>query len=91
VILAGVVARHWVEGLLVGTMMAGAMLAGMGVAKFGAALRFIPDPVISSFTGGGGGEGKRRDLEAHILMRGFARPAQVPHQDAAYAESATAK
>jgi SulP family sulfate permease len=52
VILAGIVARHGVDGLLVATIMAGAMLAGMGLAKFGAALRFIPDPVISGFTAG---------------------------------------
>jgi SulP family sulfate permease len=52
VILAGVVARHGADGLLIATLMAGAMLVAMGVAKFGAALRFIPDPVISGFTAG---------------------------------------
>jgi len=52
VILAGVVGRHGVEGLLLATLMAGCMLVAMGVAKFGAALRFIPDPVISGFTAG---------------------------------------
>ncbi len=52
VILAGVVARFGVDGLLVATMMAGVMLTAMGLAKFGAALRFIPTPVISGFTAG---------------------------------------
>jgi SulP family sulfate permease len=52
VILAGVVARHGPDGLLIATLMAGAMLVAMGVAKFGAALRFIPNPVISGFTAG---------------------------------------
>jgi SulP family sulfate permease len=52
VILAGVVAKHGVDGLLVATMMAGVMLLAMGLAKFGRAIRFIPDPVISGFTAG---------------------------------------
>jgi SulP family sulfate permease len=52
VILAGVTARHGVDGLLIATIMAGLMLVAMGIAKFGAALRFIPNPVISGFTAG---------------------------------------
>ena len=52
VILAGVVARHGADGLLVATVMAGVMLLAMGLARFGAAIRFIPDPVISGFTAG---------------------------------------
>ena len=52
VILAGVVARHGTGGLLVATLMAGVMLLAMGLARFGAAIRFIPDPVISGFTAG---------------------------------------
>ncbi|WP_428375627.1 SulP family inorganic anion transporter [Lichenicoccus sp.] len=52
VILAGVVARHGAGGLLVATLMAGVMLLAMGFARFGAAIRFIPDPVISGFTAG---------------------------------------
>ena len=52
VILAGVVAEHGPAGLLAATMMAGAMLVAMGLARFGRAIRFIPDPVISGFTAG---------------------------------------
>lgn len=52
VILAGVVAHHGVGGLLVATMMAGVMLVVLGLAKFGRALRFIPDQVIRGFTAG---------------------------------------
>jgi SulP family sulfate permease len=52
VILAGVTAHHGVDGLLIATVLAGIMLVGMGLAKFGAALRFIPNPVISGFTAG---------------------------------------
>jgi len=52
VILAGVVAKHGAGGLLTATLMAGVMLVGMGAARFGRAIRFIPDPVISGFTAG---------------------------------------
>ncbi len=52
VILAGVVAKHGTGGLLIATIMAGMILVAMGAAKFGRAIRFIPDPVISGFTAG---------------------------------------
>ncbi|HET7656557.1 MAG TPA: SulP family inorganic anion transporter, partial [Luteimonas sp.] len=52
VILAGVVAQFGVSGLLVATLMAGVMLVAMGLARFGAVIRFIPDPVIVGFTAG---------------------------------------
>ncbi|QDW65920.1 SulP family inorganic anion transporter [Luteimonas granuli] len=52
VILAGVVAQFGVGGLLVATLMAGVILVGMGVARMGAVIRFIPDPVIVGFTAG---------------------------------------
>ncbi|MGN6512256.1 MAG: SulP family inorganic anion transporter [Lysobacteraceae bacterium] len=52
VILAGVVAKFGVSGLLVATLMAGVMLVAMGLARLGAVIRFIPDPVIVGFTAG---------------------------------------
>lgn len=52
VILAGVTAKHGVDGLLLATLMAGVMLILLGVAKFGGVIRFIPDPVIVGFTAG---------------------------------------
>jgi SulP family sulfate permease len=52
VILAGVVGRFGVDGLLVATLMAGVMLVAMGLARLGAVIRFIPDPVIVGFTAG---------------------------------------
>src|SRR5690606_29949211 len=52
VILAGVVAQFGVGGLLVATLMAGVILVGMGLARMGAVIRFIPDPVIVGFTAG---------------------------------------
>jgi SulP family sulfate permease len=52
VILAGVVAQFGVAGLLLATLMAGVMLVLMGLARLGAVIRFIPDPVIVGFTAG---------------------------------------
>lgn len=52
VIVADVVARHGLHGLLVATMLAGVLLIGLGLAKLGGALKFIPRPVIVGFTSG---------------------------------------
>lgn len=52
VILAGVTAQHGVEGLMLATLMAGAILVLLGLAHFGAVIRFIPSPVITGFTSG---------------------------------------
>jgi SulP family sulfate permease len=52
VILAGVTARHGIDGLQIATMMAGAMLLLLGVARMGTIIKFIPDPVIVGFTAG---------------------------------------
>src|SRR3546814_7021599 len=52
VILAGVVAQFGVSGLLLATLMAGVMPVVMGLARLGAVIRFIPDPVIVGFTAG---------------------------------------
>lgn len=52
VILAGVVAQFGVSGLMLATLMAGVMLVAMGMARLGAVIRFIPDPVIVGFTAG---------------------------------------
>src|SRR5690348_15069543 len=52
VILSGITAKYGVDGLLVATLMAGVMLIILGLARFGAVIRFIPDPVITGFTAG---------------------------------------
>ena len=52
VIVAGIVQRYGVEGLLVATLMAGVMLVGFGLLRFGAAIKFIPYPVTIGFTSG---------------------------------------
>ena len=52
VIVAGIVARFGVDGLLVCTLMAGAMLVALGVTGLGSAIRYIPRPVVVGFTNG---------------------------------------
>jgi sulfate permease, SulP family len=52
VVVAGIVARHGVDGLLMCTMMAGVILVVMGASGLGSAVRFIPRPVVVGFTNG---------------------------------------
>lgn len=52
VILTTITARHGIDGLQIATMMAGLMLLLLGVARMGAIIKFIPDPVILGFTAG---------------------------------------
>ncbi|HEX7137303.1 MAG TPA: SulP family inorganic anion transporter, partial [Vicinamibacterales bacterium] len=52
VIVAGIVARHGVDGLFVCTLMAGILLIILGVTGMGSAVRFIPRPVVVGFTNG---------------------------------------
>jgi len=52
VIVYGIVQQYGVDGLIVATLMAGVILVGMGLLKFGAAIKFIPHPVIIGFTSG---------------------------------------
>lgn len=52
VIVAGIVSRFGLEGLSLVTLMAGALLLIMGITGLGAAVKFIPRPVIIGFTNG---------------------------------------
>jgi SulP family sulfate permease len=52
VIVAGIVSRFGPEGLSLVTLMAGALLLIMGITGLGAAVKFIPRPVIIGFTSG---------------------------------------
>jgi sulfate permease, SulP family len=52
VIVAGIVARHGVNGLFICTLMAGAILVILGATGMGSAVRFIPRPVVVGFTNG---------------------------------------
>lgn len=52
VIVAGIVERHGVDGLLVCTLLAGVLLLGMGLLRLGAVIKFIPYPLTVGFTAG---------------------------------------
>src|SRR5687768_16886880 len=52
VIVSGIVAQHGLNGLLVCTVMAGVILVVLGLTGLGAAVRFIPRPVVVGFTNG---------------------------------------
>ena len=52
VIVYGIVQRHGIDGLIVSTIMGGLLLIAFGVARLGAAIKFIPFPVVTGFTAG---------------------------------------
>jgi len=52
VVLAGVVQRHGVSGLLLATALAGVLLVLAGLFRLGAVIKFIPYPVTIGFTAG---------------------------------------
>ncbi len=52
VVIAGIVAKHGVDGLFMCTMMAGVLLVILGATGLGTAVKFIPRPVVVGFTNG---------------------------------------
>jgi SulP family sulfate permease len=52
VIVASIIAKFGLSGLLMVTMMAGVILLFLGFTGLGAAVRFIPRPVVIGFTNG---------------------------------------
>src|ERR1700758_2499239 len=52
VVVASIVAKHGIDGLFMCTMMAGVLLFVMGATGLGAAVKFIPRPVVLGFTNG---------------------------------------
>jgi SulP family sulfate permease len=52
VIVAGIVAKFGVSGLLIVTVMAGVMLIVMGLTGLGTAVKYIPRPITIGFTNG---------------------------------------
>src|SRR5271170_3262473 len=52
VIVAGILARYGFDGLLLCTIMAGCLLVALGATGLGAAVKFIPRPVVVGFTNG---------------------------------------
>ncbi len=52
VVVAGIVAEHGIDGLFMCTMMAGVILVILGATGMGAAVKFIPRPIVIGFTNG---------------------------------------
>lgn len=52
VVIAGIIAKHGLSGLLMVTMMAGVILLFLGFTGLGNAVKFIPRPVVIGFTNG---------------------------------------
>lgn len=52
VVVAGIVARHGIDGLFMCTLMAGAFLILLGATGLGTAVKYIPRPVVIGFTNG---------------------------------------
>jgi SulP family sulfate permease len=51
-VLSMITAQHGIGGLQIATLMAGIILLGFGIARLGAVIKFIPEPVIVGFTAG---------------------------------------
>ena len=52
VVVAGIIAKHGIDGLFACTMMAGVMLLLLGITGMGSAVKYFPRPVIVGFTNG---------------------------------------
>src|ERR1700757_4025950 len=52
VVVAGIIAKHGIEGLFMCTMMAGVLLVLLGVTGMGTAVKYFPRPVVVGFTNG---------------------------------------
>ncbi|MGA2422940.1 MAG: SulP family inorganic anion transporter [Terriglobales bacterium] len=52
VVIAGIIALHGVDGLFMCTVMAGVILVIMGLTGAGAAVKYIPRPIVIGFTNG---------------------------------------
>ena len=52
VVVAGIIARQGLDGLILATLMAGVILVAAGLLRLGAWIKYIPEPVVSGFTGG---------------------------------------
>ena len=52
VVVAGIIAKHGVDGLLMCTMMAGVLLVLLGITGMGTMVKYFPRPVVVGFTNG---------------------------------------
>lgn len=52
VVVAGIVAKHGIDGLFMCTMMAGVLLVLLGITGLGTMVKYFPRPVVVGFTNG---------------------------------------
>jgi len=52
VVVAGIIAKHGIDGLFMCTMMAGVLLVLLGVTGMGTMVKYFPRPVVIGFTNG---------------------------------------
>lgn len=52
VVVAGIVAKHGIDGLFMCTMMAGVLLVLLGVTGMGTMVKYFPRPIVVGFTNG---------------------------------------
>lgn len=52
VVVFNVIRDHGYDGLVIATLMAGAILVIAGLLRFGAWIKYIPEPVVTGFTAG---------------------------------------
>jgi len=52
VVVAGIIAKHGIDGLFMCTMMAGVLLMLLGITGMGTMVKYFPRPVVVGFTNG---------------------------------------
>jgi SulP family sulfate permease len=86
VIVYGIVQQYGVDGLTIATLMAGLILIGFGLAKLGAAIKFIPFPVVTGFTAAIGAIIFVQQIRDALGLQLAKAPAEVLERLAAYAD-----
>jgi SulP family sulfate permease len=89
VVIYGVVEKFGVDGLIVVTFLAGVLLVLMGIAKFGAVIKFIPAPVVTGFTSGIAVIIFSSQVKDFLGLKMGAVPASFYHKWLAFAENIT--
>jgi SulP family sulfate permease len=87
VIVYGIVQQYGVDGLTVATIMAGLLLIGFGLGRLGAAIKFIPFPVVTGFTSGIGVILIVQQLRDILGLRLASAPPEVVERLGVYLES----
>jgi sulfate permease, SulP family len=86
VIVYGIVQQYGIDGLTIATLMAGLILIGFGFAKLGAAIKFIPFPVVTGFTAAIGAIIFVQQIRDALGLQMAKAPAEVLERLAAYVD-----